>query len=102
LTPTDVERVVISSPVDGTYRIDVHGYNVPGGQAEFDLTIDAIQGTDVTVTGLVGSLSAGGSDTFSVAWDTSGKPAGTYDGLVVLGPADAPGALRIPIEVTVP
>jgi hypothetical protein len=55
---------------------------VPGGQVEFDLTIDAIQGTDVTVTGLVGSLPAGGSDTFSVAWDTSGKPVGTYDGLV--------------------
>jgi len=101
-SPTDTERVTITNPVDGTYRIDVHGFNVPGGSDAFDLTIDAIQGTDVTVSGLAGSIAAGGSDTFTIAWTTSGKPSGTYHGVVQLGPVGAPGALRIPIQVTIP
>jgi len=101
-SPTDEELVSILFPTDGTYRIDVHGFAVPGGSDAFDLTIDAVQGTDVAVAGLAGSLPAGGSDTFSVAWDVTGKAAGTYSGLVLLGPADAPAALRIPVEVTVP
>jgi hypothetical protein len=100
-TPTDVERVSVVFPVDGTYRIDVHGWNVPSGSDQFDLTIDAVQGSEVTVSGLVGSLPAGGSDTFSVAWDVTGKAAGTYNGFVLLGPSGAPAALRIPVEVTV-
>ena len=101
-SPTDTERVTITNPVDGTYRIDVHGFNVPGGSDAFDLTIDAIQGTDVTVSGLAGSIAAGGSDTFTIAWTASGKPSGTYHGVVQLGPVGAPGALRIPIQVTIP
>ena len=101
-SPTDTERVTIASPADGTYRIDVHGFDVPGGSDEFDLTIDAVQGTDVTVAGLASSLPAGGSDTFTIAWNTTGKAPGTYRGLVLLGPAEAPVSLAIPVEVTVP
>ena len=102
LTPTDDERVEIRFPLDGTYRIDVHGWQVVDGTDEFDLTINAVQGTDVTVTGLAPSIGAGGSDTFEIAWSAAGKPAGTYQGIVLLGPTAAPGLFRIPIEITVP
>ena len=101
-TPFDDERVEVLFPVDGTYRIDVHGFAVLDGSDDFDLTINAVQGTDVTVSGLAASIPAGGSDTFQVAWSTAGKPAGTYDGLVILGPAGAPGLFRIPVTITVP
>ena len=102
LTPTDEERVEIRFPVDGTYRIDVHGWQVVDGTDEFDLTINAVQGIDVTVTGLAPSIVAGGSDIFEIAWSTAGKPAGTYQGVVLLGPTGAPGLFRIPLEITVP
>ena len=101
-TPTDDERVEIFFPVDGTYRIDVHGFAVLDGSDDFDLTINAVQGTDVTVTGLASSIPAGGSDTFEVAWSVAGKPAGVYQGFVMLGPTGAPGLFRIPLEITVP
>ena len=101
-TPSDTESVSISFPVDGTYRIDVHGFSVPGGSDEFDLTIDAVQGTAVSVSGLAASIPAGGSDTFAVAWDTTGLASGTYHGFVALGTVEAPGVVRMPVEVTVP
>jgi hypothetical protein len=101
-TPTDTEAVEILFPVDGTYRIDVHGFQVLDGSDDFDLTINAVQGTDVTVSGLASSIPAGGTDSFQVAWSIAGRPAGTYDGLVILGPANAPGLFRIPVTITVP
>ena len=101
-SPTDTESVSILFPEDGTYRIDVHGFAVNTGTDQFDLTIDAVQGTDVTVSGLAASIPAGGSDTFTVAWDTAGLAAGTYRGFVTLGTAEAPGVLRLPLEVTIP
>ena len=66
------------------------------GSDEFDLTIDAVQGTDVTVNGLAASFPAGGSDTFSVAWDTAGLAAGTYQGFVAIGTPEAPGTSADP------
>ena len=53
---------------------------------------------------LAGSRARSGRrlDTFSVAWDASGLAAGTYRGLVAIGTAEAPGVLRVPLEVTVP
>ncbi|KPV53844.1 hypothetical protein SE17_07270 [Kouleothrix aurantiaca] len=96
------ESVSIQRPADGEYTILVHGWNVPGGSAPFTLTIDAIQGTDVRLSGLPSSIPAGGSATLTVAWDASGKPAGTYKGVVFFGPAAAPTLFRVPVTVTVP
>lgn len=101
-TSTANEAVSISFPEDGEYTILVHGYNVPGGSAPFDLTIDAIQGGDVSVSGLPAQIPAGGSGNVTVSWNASGKPAGTYKGVVLLGPKAAPGLFRIPVTVTVP
>lgn len=101
-SPTADESVSIQRPVDGEYTILVHGWSVPGGSAPFTLTIDAIQGTDVSVSGLPSSIPAGGSATVTVTWDASGKPAGTYKGVVFFGPSAAPALFRIPLTITVP
>jgi hypothetical protein len=68
----------------------------------FELTINAVQGYDVTVTNLPASIPAGGSDTLTVEWDTTGFAPGTYYGLVLMGPAEAPGLFQVPVEITVP
>ena len=99
---TPNESVSIQRPADGEYTILVHGWNVPNGSAPVTLTIDAIQGADVRLSGLPGSIPAGGSATLTVAWDATGKPAGSYQGVLFFGPAAAPTLFRLPIEVTVP
>jgi len=65
-TFTANEAVSISFPEDGEYTILVHGYNVPGDSAPFDLTIDAIQGSDVSVSGLPAQIPAGGSGNVTI------------------------------------
>ncbi len=100
-TPTDEESVSILFPEDGTYTIAVHGWSVPTGEDQFDLTINAVQGYDVTVTDLPSEIPAGGTATLTVNWDTTGKAPGTYYGLVLMGPITAPGLLEVPVEITV-
>lgn len=101
-SPTDVEEVTIQFPEDGTYTILVHGFSVPGGSTEFDLAIDAVQGSDISAVSSTSFIRAGGSGQITVSWDLTGRPAGTYRGLVVLGPRAAPGLLAVPVEVVVP
>lgn len=100
-TPTDEEFVSILFPADGTYTIAVQGWSVPAGSTSFDLTVNAVQGNDVTVSDLPSSIPAGGSATLTVNWATAGKAPGTYYGLVLMGPADAPALFRAPVEVTI-
>ena len=46
-------------PPDGTYEVWVHGFSV-SGSPDVPLTIDIVQGTDLSVSGLpAGPLAAG-------------------------------------------
>lgn len=101
-TPEAAETVTVVLPPDGTYTILVHGWSVPGGSAPFELTIDAIQGNDITVTALPDAIPAGGSGTMTASWDAASLAPGTYKGLIILGPSYAPALFRVPLEVTVP
>jgi hypothetical protein len=101
-TATDVENVTVVFPEDGMYTVAVHGWSVPSGSDTFELTINAVQGSDVSVSNLPPSIPAGGSATVDVNWDTTGFASGTYDGLILMGPAEAPGLLQVPVEITVP
>jgi len=100
-TPIDEEYVSILFPEDGTYTIAVHGWSVPAGVDTFDLTINAVQGYDVTVSDVPSHIPAGGTATLTVQWDTTGKAPGTYYGLVLMGPITAPGLLEVPVEIVV-
>jgi hypothetical protein len=46
---SSAERITIRLPADGRWRIEVVGRNVPAGWAEFDLSVDAIEGRDLEV-----------------------------------------------------
>lgn len=65
-TSTDEEFVSILFPEDGTYTIAVHGWSVPSGTDTFELTINAVQGYDVSVTNLPDMTLAGTSGTITV------------------------------------
>lgn len=101
-TSSDVENVTVVFPEDGAYTVAVHGWSVPSGSDTFELTINAVQGSDVLVSNLPSSIPAGGSATIDVNWDTTGFASGTYTGLILMGPAEAPGLLQVPVEITVP
>lgn len=98
---TDEEFVSLLFPEDGDYTIQVHGYSVPSGTDTFELSVNAVQGNDITVSNLPSFIPAGGSATMTVSWDTTGLAPGTYSGLVLMGPAAAPGLLQLPVEVVV-
>ncbi len=100
-TPSDSEAVSILLPQDGTYTVVVFGYRVTDGSETFALTINAIQGNDISVTCVTQSIPAGGSGVIEAAIDTTGFNPGTYYGMILLGPSAAPGLLIVPVEITV-
>lgn len=90
------EAVQLQLPPNGVYRVRVHGYSVPSAANRYKLTIDLIQGTDVTLSGLpTGAIAAGNVVSFTVHLHTS--LVGRYGGLIYLGPAGAPTAFTIPV-----
>lgn len=101
-TPTADEFVSILLPEDGEYTIAVQGWSVPAGTATFDLSVDAVQGDDVTVSDVPEEIPAGGQATLTINWDATGKEPGTYRGFVFMGPSAAPALLRVPLTITVP
>ncbi|MFL6035673.1 MAG: hypothetical protein ACJ74I_11400, partial [Gaiellaceae bacterium] len=93
------EAVTLVKPADGAYQIWVHGFSVAGTPTGA-LKIDAIQGDDLTVTGVpAGAVPAGTLVTLHVAYSKA-MTAGQYFGELLLGPNEAPAALRVPITVT--
>ena len=100
-TPTDQEHVSVLFPADGTYTVAVHGWNVPSGSDTFELTVNAVQGHDVSATAPA-DIPAGSTGSIDISWDTSGYTPGTYYGLVLFGIADAPGLFQVPVIITVP
>ncbi len=96
------EMIQVQLPSDGQYRATVFGYNVPGPGSTYRMTIDAVQGTDVTITGLpVGTISAGATVSFTanlrnMTWK------GMRKGIVFVGPTGSPTTFSVPITVTRP
>lgn len=100
-TATDEEFVSIRFPADGTYTIEVHGWAVTGGSDTFELTVNAVQGTDIVATAQSGPISPGQTKQVTVSWDLAGREGGVYSGVVLLGPPDAPGLITVPVEITI-
>lgn len=101
-TGTANESVNLVRPPDGRYQVWVHGYQVTGTPG-ITLTVNAIQGTDLKVTGLPdGPVPAGTTVTLHVAYAKAMTSGETYLGELLLGPTSAPTAFTVPIEVTKP
>ena len=103
-TPTDEERVTVTFPADGNYRIAVHGWSVAVEGEVFDLHINAVQGHNLSVPELPeGPFPAGTPITFNLAWNVPElEPGCEADGLMLLGPSVAPGAVSIPVHLVAP
>lgn len=97
---TGDERVEITRPEDGNYQVWVQGFAI-GGSPTFPLTIDVVQGNDMSVSGLpAGPVAAGTPVTLTVAFSKAMTSGQTYKGELLLGPPSAPFALSVPIAIT--
>lgn len=102
-TSTAEEHVSVSLPADGRYWIAVHGWSVPGGSQPFDITIKAVQGTDLVVSGLPGgAISANTPVSFEVSFEKAMSRPSTWEGILFIGPAAAPTAIKVPVTVVAP
>ncbi len=100
-TGTGNEFVELTRPEDGDYQVWVQGWAITGTPTA-TLTIDLIQGNDLTVSGTpAGAVPAGTPVTLTVDYAKADMEDGaSYFGELLLGPPSAPTALAVPIEVT--
>lgn len=102
------EYVRIDLPADDTYSIQVFGYSVVGGTDNFDVRIASPMGNDLSLSGMpAGVIAADGGFTLDVDWTKVRSGAlsdreGTFEGLVVLGPTEAPSAIQVPVTLRYP
>jgi hypothetical protein len=93
------EAVELIRPADGNYQIWLHGFAVAGNPS-ITMRVNAIQGNDLTVTGLPsGAVPAGTPVTLHVTYAKPMTVGQDYLGELLLGPASAPTAFTVPITV---
>jgi hypothetical protein len=100
-TGTSNEFVELIRPDDGNYQVWVQGWAV-SGNPEFELTIEPVQGTDLTVQSITpaGAVTAGTPVTITVDFSKAMTVGETYIGELQLGPPSAPSAFTVPITIT--
>jgi hypothetical protein len=98
-TASGDESVSISRPEDGDYEVWIHGFAV-SGTPTFPLTIDAVQGNDLAITGVpVGPVDAGTLVTLHVTYDKAMNAGEDYFGEIHLGPTSAPDLITVPVTI---
>ena len=100
-TSTATEHVSVKFPMDGDWTILVHGWNVPAGTSTFDMTLNAIQGYDITVLDIPdGPFAAGEMIPITLEISHDMNLGDVLYGSVLLGPSLAPGLVEVPVTVT--
>ncbi|MDH5616527.1 MAG: PPC domain-containing protein, partial [Acidimicrobiia bacterium] len=99
-TGTSNEFIQATRPADGDYEVWVQGWSVSGNPT-FQLTVNVVQGFDLTVLGFpVGSVPAGTPVTLTVDFSKAMTSGESYFGILQLGPPAAPSAISVPITIT--
>jgi hypothetical protein len=99
-TPGVKENIQVDFPADGNYMIAVHGAQVPEPPFLFDLTIEAVDGADLALSGLpIGPVSADSQIILALDWSKTVLPGEIWRGLVVLGTPLLPSALTVPVYI---
>jgi hypothetical protein len=91
--------VEVIKPADGVYLVAVDNFSGPAGT--FDLTIFALQGNGLSVTGVpAGAVPANTEVDLTVSFNQYLEIGKTYQGLIFLGPAEAPEVVEINVQIT--
>jgi hypothetical protein len=96
------DSIKINFPLDANYWLIVHGYNVPGGSGDFDLTIRNIHGNEFHLRDLpLGPVEAGVPVDFQAVYNAAyayTTPV-TLDGVLFVGLPGVPDLLDIPVTL---
>jgi len=94
------ELISVQAPADGLYWVEVYGYAVTGSPGQFILDTWNISGLGaITLLDTPASVTAGEVYTMHVRFDAAPPTPGNWQGLVLFGPAGAPTAFELPVEV---
>ncbi len=97
-TPTAMEHVLVMRPEDGVWLVGIDNWSGPAGH--FDLTKVVVQGYDLSVSGLpIGAIPPNTPVTFTVHFSRPMVPNERYEGLLLLGPPEAPTLKEVPIVI---
>jgi hypothetical protein len=93
------EHVQVILPQDGVYEISAENFSGPAGT--FTYVLNVAMGTDLSISGLpTGAVTAGTTISFDLTYNkTDMVPFKTYQGLLVYGPAEAPGMFLVPVSI---
>lgn len=101
-TATAEEFIRLTLPASGNYLILAQGWSIPLEESTFDLTVNLVQGDDISVTGLPEDpITPGFPYTFNINMNLEGYAPGVYQGIVTLGPPEGPAAIIIPVTFEV-
>jgi len=93
------EFVEVVAPDDGLYAVEIENFSGPAGA--FDMEVITIQGNGLAVTGVPGgAVPANTPVVLTVTFDQPLEIGKTYQGLILLGPAEAPTVMQVAVEVT--
>jgi uncharacterized repeat protein (TIGR01451 family) len=97
-TGTADEHIQVLKPEDGVWEVGINNWSGPAGH--FDLTKVVVQGYDLTISDLpTGGIAAGTPATFTVSYSREMVPGETYEGLILVGPPEAPALKEIPVSI---
>lgn len=94
-SPDQTEAVTIKKPADDKYWVFVHGWSIGGPSSTFDISIEAIMGTDLQLSDLpTGPLAAYQPENFNASY-TLPPMDGVYHGIIFAGPSYAKEVLSV-------
>lgn len=93
------ERITLARPADGRYRVAIDNYSGPAGT--FNLTIDVgINVGGIAVSGAPSTpVPADTPVSLGISYNYAMQPGVCYDGLVLIGPPEAPTLKEIPLRI---
>lgn len=102
-SPTAEEHVALAEEgAPGAYIVQIIAFALAADRSRYDLTIDAISGDDITAVDAPADLAPGTPAALRVcpAADIADRPGARAggEGVLTLGPDDAPGILRVPVR----
>jgi hypothetical protein len=93
------EQVSVEHPIDGEWLVVVYGYSVQGGTTDFELIVNAIQGSDIEVVSApVGPVATGQTVVIELAYEILESDCSTLFGLLLIGPPEGT-VIEVPITV---
>src|SRR5690606_34159594 len=96
------EFVSVTMPADGRDFVMIDGCFVPGGEGTFDITVKAMHDTDLLIDNATGPLTAGQPVSLDLSAAVPYEPGSSWEGILFIGPAGNPTAIRVPVTITVP